>query len=167
MFHRTWGLLFIQANIAAPCTCLDFPSLARFTEEIRTCHYDIVGIGSIISNIGKVRKMCELVRNTCRRATIVVGGHIANIPNLSERIDADHVVHGRGSTLVSGAFGRRRGSADTAPVVVERVKPAGDGGLVAISVDNTAASAYSLSWLPHRMQLLLDVAHGSGGRGIS
>src|SRR5674476_997579 len=47
MFHRTWRLLFIQANIAAPCTCLDFPTMERFVKEIRERHYDIVGISSI------------------------------------------------------------------------------------------------------------------------
>ncbi len=30
MFHRTWGLMMIQANIAAPCTLLDFPTRDRF-----------------------------------------------------------------------------------------------------------------------------------------
>ena len=35
MFHRSWGLMMIQANIEAPCTLLDFPTLDRFIEEIR------------------------------------------------------------------------------------------------------------------------------------
>ncbi len=96
MFHRSWGLLFIQANISAPCTSLDFPSLERFTEEIRSHSYDIVGISSIISNVGKVREMCRLVRQYLPRATIVVGGHIANLPDLDEMIDADHIVRGEG-----------------------------------------------------------------------
>ncbi len=96
MCHRSWGLLFIQANIAAPCTCLDFPTLERFIEEIRTHHYDIVGIGSIISNIGKVAKMCAVIREYLPRAKIVVGGHIANLPELADRIDADYIVHGEG-----------------------------------------------------------------------
>src|ERR1035437_4998089 len=33
MFHRSFGLMMIQANIDAPCTLLDFPTLERFTEE--------------------------------------------------------------------------------------------------------------------------------------
>src|SRR5688572_25283423 len=44
MFHRSWGLMLIQANIDAPCTLLDFPTLDRFIEEISTNQYDIVGI---------------------------------------------------------------------------------------------------------------------------
>ena len=53
MFHRSWGLMLIQANIEAPCTLLDFPTLDRFTEEIRDHRYDVVGISSIIPNCSK------------------------------------------------------------------------------------------------------------------
>ena len=62
MFHRSWGLMLIQANIDAPCALLDFPTLDRFIEEIRQNDYDIVGISSIAPNIGKVQKMCALIR---------------------------------------------------------------------------------------------------------
>jgi len=96
MFHRSWGLMMIQANVEAPCTLLDFPTLDRFVEEIRQGDYDVVGISSIIPNQRKVRKMCELIREHLPGATIVVGGHIANVPDLKERIDADHVVRGEG-----------------------------------------------------------------------
>ena len=96
MFHRSWGLMLIQANIAAPCTLLDFPTLDRFLEEIRTRNYDVVGISSIIPNVGKVRQMCRLIRQYLPKAKIVVGGHIANVPDLGRRIDADHVVKGEG-----------------------------------------------------------------------
>ena len=96
MFHRSWGLMLIQANIAAPCTLLDFPTLDRFVEEIRGRRYDIVGISSITTNVLKVKRMCELVRQHQPEAVIVVGGHIANIPDLEERIDADWIVRGEG-----------------------------------------------------------------------
>jgi len=96
MFHRSWGLMLIQANISAPCTLLDFPTLDRFVEEIRTHKYDVIGISSIIPNQFKVRKMCELIRQYLPEAKIVVGGHIANVPDLAQRIDADHVVKGEG-----------------------------------------------------------------------
>ena len=29
MFHRSWGIMMIQANISAPCTVLDFPTRER------------------------------------------------------------------------------------------------------------------------------------------
>jgi len=96
MFHRSWGLMLIQENISAPCTLLDFPDLERFTAEIITNEYDVVGISAIIPNLEKVRKMCQLVREHLPAATIVVGGHVANVPDLDERIDADHIVRGEG-----------------------------------------------------------------------
>ena len=32
MFHRSWGIMMIQANIAAPCTVLDFPTRESFAQ---------------------------------------------------------------------------------------------------------------------------------------
>jgi radical SAM superfamily enzyme YgiQ (UPF0313 family) len=96
MFHRSWGLMLIQANIDAPCTLLDFPTLDRFVEEIKTRQYDVIGISSIVPNTAKVKKMCELIRQYQPGATIVIGGHIANVPDLADRIDADHIIRGEG-----------------------------------------------------------------------
>jgi radical SAM superfamily enzyme YgiQ (UPF0313 family) len=105
MFHRSWGLMLIQSNLEAPTTLLDFPTLERFEEEIRTVPYDVVGISSILPNVGKVKLMCEIVRRHQPRATIVVGGHIANRPGLREIVDADHVVAGEGVAWFRGFLG--------------------------------------------------------------
>jgi len=96
MFHRSWGLMMIQANIEAPCVVLDFPVLDRFIEEIRAHQYDIIGITSIIPNMLKVKKMCELIRQYQPDAVIIIGGHIANVPDLHDRINADYIVKGEG-----------------------------------------------------------------------
>ncbi len=96
MFHRSWGLMLIQANIEAASTLLDFPNMDKFIHEISNNTYDIVGISAIPPNVGKVREMCRLIREHLPRATIVVGGHVANMPNLEQRIDVDHVVRGEG-----------------------------------------------------------------------
>ncbi len=96
MFHRSFGLMMLQANIEAPCTLLDFPSRDRFIHEIQNNSYDIVGISSIVVNIDKVKEMCSLIREHMPRATIVIGGHITNKENLSEIIDADHIARGDG-----------------------------------------------------------------------
>src|ERR1700741_2348724 len=50
MFHRSWGLMMIQQNISAPSTLLDFPTLDRFEQELRSHRYDVVGISGIIPN---------------------------------------------------------------------------------------------------------------------
>jgi len=96
MFHRSWGLMLIQANISAPCALLDFPVLDRFVQEIRDHHYDIVGISSITTNLLKVRRMCELIRQHQPAAVIVMGGHIAKMAELHKQIDADWIVRGEG-----------------------------------------------------------------------
>ena len=96
MFHRSWGLMMIQANIAAPCTQLDFPVYDRFVEELQTNEYDIIGISSIIVNRAKVAEMCRLIRQYQPQAKIVVGGHIGNVPDLDRHIDADYIVQGDG-----------------------------------------------------------------------
>ena len=62
MFHRSWGIMMIQENISAPSTVLDFPTREDFARELTTSRYDIVGISSIIVNVGKVREMCRMVR---------------------------------------------------------------------------------------------------------
>ena len=96
MFHRSWGLMLIQTNITAPCSLLDFPTRDRFIQEIREVQYDIVGISAIMPNIGKVREMCRLIREYLPNAIIVVGGHISNMTNIRNRVDADYIAPGDG-----------------------------------------------------------------------
>ena len=95
-FHRSWGLMLIQVNVQADCTVLDFPTLERFVEEITTQKYDVIGISGIPTNLFKVRKMCKLVRKHLPEATLLIGGHIANVPDLDRWCDADHIVKGEG-----------------------------------------------------------------------
>ena len=96
MFHRSWGIMMIQANISAPCTLLDFPTRDAFARELTANEYDVVGISSIIVNVKKVREMCRLVRKLSPRSVIVVGGHVTAIPGIEVMIDADHSVRGEG-----------------------------------------------------------------------
>jgi radical SAM superfamily enzyme YgiQ (UPF0313 family) len=96
MFHRSWGIMMIQANISAPCALLDFPTREAFAHELTANEYDVVGISSIIVNIGKVREMCRLVRKLSPHSVIVVGGHVAAIPGVEMMMDADHIVRGEG-----------------------------------------------------------------------
>jgi radical SAM superfamily enzyme YgiQ (UPF0313 family) len=95
-FHRSWGILMIQGNISAPCAVLDFPTREAFARELTTHRYDIVGISSIIVNVGKAREMCRMVRELSPGTTIIVGGHVSAIPGVEEMLDADHIVKGDG-----------------------------------------------------------------------
>lgn len=164
MSHRSWGLLFIQANITAPCTCLDFPTMERFVEELRTHQYDIVGISSIISNIGKVRKMCELVREHLPNATIVVGGHIANMPGVSERIDADHIVHGEGIRWFRHFLGEDEDQPIRHPLLWSGSNRRAMGISAPASLDHTAAALVPSVGCPVGCNFC-STSHMFGGKG--
>lgn len=105
LFHRSWGIMMIQENISAPCTVLDFPTREAFAREITEQQYDIVGISSIIVNVGKVREMCRIVRKLSPHSKIVVGGHVAAIAGIDHMIDADHIVKGEGIAWMRAYLG--------------------------------------------------------------
>jgi radical SAM superfamily enzyme YgiQ (UPF0313 family) len=105
MFHRSWGIMMIQENISAATTILDFPTRDAFAKELTNHQYDVVGISSIIVNVGKVREMCRMVRSLSPGSTIVVGGHVAAIPDIEDQIDADHIVRGDGIAWMRGFLG--------------------------------------------------------------
>ena len=95
-FQRSWGLMLIQANLKAACTLLDFPDLARFIKELKTRQYDVIGISSIMTNLQKVRKMVRLIGKHQPNAKVVIGGHIANISELTKWTGADYIAKGDG-----------------------------------------------------------------------
>ncbi|MGZ4832532.1 MAG: B12-binding domain-containing radical SAM protein [Terriglobales bacterium] len=112
MFHRSWGIMMIQHNISAPCTVLDFPTRQRFERELVAEQYDIVGISSIIPNVGKVCDMCRTVRRLSPQSKIVIGGHVAAIPGVEQMLDADFIVKGEGIAWMR----RYLGEDETAPI---------------------------------------------------
>src|SRR5690242_8789688 len=112
MFHRSWGILMIQENISAPTTVLDFPTRESFAAELRRNRYDVIGITSIIVNVGKVREMCRMVREISPESAIVVGGHVTAIPGIETMIDADHIVKGDGISWMR----RYLGEDEAAPI---------------------------------------------------
>jgi radical SAM superfamily enzyme YgiQ (UPF0313 family) len=112
MFHRSWGIMLIQANISAPCTVLDFPTQEHFAREVTSNSYDVIGISSIIVNVAKVREMCRMIRRLSPGSKIVVGGHVTAIPGIEKMIDADHIVRGEGVSWMR----RYLSQDDTAPI---------------------------------------------------
>jgi len=118
MFHRSWGIMMIQANVSAPCSVLDFPTRKAFARELTKNHYDIVGISGIIVNVGKVREMCRMVRELSPDSTIVVGGHVAAIPGLETMIDADHIVKGEGISWMRRYLGEDEHAPIRHPAIV-------------------------------------------------
>jgi radical SAM superfamily enzyme YgiQ (UPF0313 family) len=122
MFHRSWGIMLIQANISAPCAVLDFPTRADFARELTTQHNDIVGISSIIVNVGKVREMCRMTRRLSPHSVIVVGGHVAAIPGVEQMIDADHIVRGEGVSWMRRYLGEDQRTPIRHPAIVSGMR---------------------------------------------
>lgn len=118
MFHRSWGIMMIQANISAPCAVLDFPSREVFARELKRNRYDIVGISSIIVNVRKVREMCRIVREVSPSSVIVVGGHVTAIPGVEAMIDADHIVRGEGIAWMRRYLGENEHAPIRHPAIV-------------------------------------------------
>jgi radical SAM superfamily enzyme YgiQ (UPF0313 family) len=118
MFHRSWGIMMIQANISAPCTVLDFPTREGFARELTANHYDVVGISSILVNVGKVKEMCRIVRELSPDSVIVVGGHVAALPELESMIGADHIVRGEGISWMRRYLGEDESAPIRHPAIV-------------------------------------------------
>jgi radical SAM superfamily enzyme YgiQ (UPF0313 family) len=118
MFHRSWGIMLIQENISAPSTVLDFPTRAGFARELKLHHYDIVGISAIITNVAKVREMCRMTRELSPHSVIVVGGHVAAIPEIETMIDADHIVRGEGVSWMRRFLGEDENAPVRHPAIV-------------------------------------------------
>ena len=140
MFHRSWGIMMIQENISAPSTLLDFPTREAFAKELTDHHYDIVGISSIIVNIGKVREMCRIARRLSPGSTIVVGGHVAAIPGIEHMIDADHIVRGDGIVWMRGFLGEDVSAPIPHPHIVSGFDIRTMGIKVPASAGSTAAT---------------------------
>jgi radical SAM superfamily enzyme YgiQ (UPF0313 family) len=140
MFHRSWGLMLIQANVEAPCTVLDFPTRDRFIAEIQQHDYDVVGITSIIPNRQKVADMCRLIRRYLPKAKIVVGGHIANVPDLDDRIDADHIVQGEGVRWMRRFLGEDEDQPIRHPLIRSGYGTRNAGLTITVRPDDVAAT---------------------------
>jgi len=122
MFHRSWGIMMIQANISAACTLLDFPTREAFARELTEQQYDVVGISSIIVKVRKVREMCRMVRKLSPTSVIVVGGHVAAIPGLEKMIEADHIVRGEGIAWMREYLGEEVNAPIRHPAIVSGFK---------------------------------------------
>ena len=97
MFHRSWGIMLIQANIQAPCTVLDFPDARPLRrrashEPVRRRrhhrHHSQRVQGREDVRVGP--RSISPVRRSSSAATS------PTFPACASRVDADHVVKGEG-----------------------------------------------------------------------
>jgi len=119
MFHRSRGIMMIQANISALCAVLDFPTREDFARELKTNHYDVVGISSIIVNLGKEREMWRMTRAPSL-AALDDRGRRSRSRHPGDRDDDRRGSHcaRRGSFLDATLPGRRRKRADPAAAAI-------------------------------------------------
>jgi radical SAM superfamily enzyme YgiQ (UPF0313 family) len=117
LFHRTWALMFLRENVSVPCTVLDFPTRRRFVRELRRGRYDAVGISAIVVNVGKVAEMCRLIRQHSPESQIIVGGHVTALADIASRVDADHIVRGKGIAWLRRFVGDDPGAPIRHPVI--------------------------------------------------
>lgn len=72
---RCWGLDYIAENIKAPAVVLHYPSEREFIREIRTRHYDYIGINFVVATFHKVRRLTEIIRRHSPLSKIILGGY--------------------------------------------------------------------------------------------
>jgi hypothetical protein len=154
MFHRSWGIMMIQANIPAPTTVLDFPTREVFERELREHDYDIVGITSIIVNVGKVREMCRIVREISPRSTVVVGGHVTAIPAIETMINADFIVRGEGISWMRRFLGLDDKAPIVHPTIVSGFRSSRDGTEATVQTRFYGGYHCAFGGMPHGLQLL-------------
>ncbi|MFP4040468.1 MAG: B12-binding domain-containing radical SAM protein [Desulfosudaceae bacterium] len=102
--YPTYGLHLIAANVPADITVLDFPGWKRFLKEIRK-GYDYIGIGSIIPNFYKVKRMTEAIRTEAPRSRIILGGFCTMLPDLEKTVEVDYICRGEGIRFMRELLG--------------------------------------------------------------
>ena len=137
MFHRSWGLMLIRENINTPNAMLDFPTLERFTQELRSEHYDVIAISAIPPNFLKAEKMCKLIREIQPHAKIVVGGHISGLPRIQERLGADYISRGEGVRW----FRKFLGEDENAPIKHPRILSGIGARTMGLKLNESAGSS--------------------------
>lgn len=72
---RCWGLDYIAENISAHSVVLHYPSKKELVQELKTHHFDYVGINFVVSTLHILKRMVPLIRKYSPRAQIILGGY--------------------------------------------------------------------------------------------
>jgi hypothetical protein len=104
VYWSTFGLHTIANNLDVQSVVLDYPTLPRFINELKK-GYDYVGIGSIIPNFEKVKRMCAEIRRHSPKAKIIIGGFCATIEHLDRILDVDYICQGEGISFMRELLG--------------------------------------------------------------
>jgi haloalkane dehalogenase len=77
---RCWALDYLAENIDAPSVVLHYPSEREFVAELKSRHWDFVGINFVVATFHKVRRMVKLCRQHAPGAKIILGGYGTVLP---------------------------------------------------------------------------------------
>ena len=161
MFHRSWGLMLIQANISAALHAARLPDAATASSRRSDAGSTTSSASaSIIANVGKVREMCRLMRQHSPQSTIVVGGHVAN--DSRHRADRSTPTRSSGARASAGSA-QFLGEPVDRPVhhprhpVVVRLPPV--RAARAARRRQRGRDDHPVGRLPDGLQLLLDLGH--------
>ena len=141
LFHRSWGLMLIQANLDAPCTLLDYPTLDRFVEELRSRRYDIVGISGIVPNFLKVE---EDVRVGPRASSRGARSSLAGTSPTSPTLPSGSTPTTSSGAKASAGFAHSWAKTPSSPSATRRSSPAHGTRTVGI----TARGETAATWRP-------------------
>ena len=98
MFHRSWGLMMIQANIDGPLhAAWTFPRSTASSRRFARTQYDVVGISVDHSqHLQSEEDVRADPAVSAQRRRSSSAGTSPTCPTWHERIDADHIVRGEG-----------------------------------------------------------------------
>jgi radical SAM superfamily enzyme YgiQ (UPF0313 family) len=100
-----WGIDFIAANLEAPTTTLNYPTMEQFVEELKR-GYDYVGIAFVSPTLHKALPMVRAVREHAPASKVVLGGYGTALGEMLEPY-ADHICRGEGVSFMRGLLGER------------------------------------------------------------
>lgn len=107
--YISYGLEYIAANIKAPTTVLQYPTMKQFIRELKK-GYDYVGINFVIATFEKLKKMTQAVRQISPGSKIILGGYGTMLPECEQY--GDHICREEGAEYMRKLLGE---PADDAP----------------------------------------------------
>lgn len=93
---RCWAIDYLAHNVTAPAVVLHYPSEKEFVRELKTQHYDYVGINFVVATHHKVRRMTKLIRKHAPHAQIILGGYGTVLPDELLKPFCDHICREEG-----------------------------------------------------------------------
>jgi haloalkane dehalogenase len=121
-----WGIDFIAANLRAPTTTLNYPTMDRFIAEVKK-GYDYVGIAFVSTTMHKMIPMVEAVRKHAPRTQIILGGYGTALGDEIAQY-GDHICKGEGVAFMRSLLGEPVDAPVVQPIITQ------DGSLFSMPV---------------------------------